>query len=279
MDIKLAKFIFVVISLFSVTSCTANGQTNSVLVANIDILLGEELHETSGLVCDASGTFSINDSGNKPKLYELNERGETKAHSLALKNTDWEALAASNSHFYVADIGNNAGKRKYLTIYAVERSKLKLEGKIELQYENNEPSKNVSLSHDFDGEALTYVDNKLVLFSKSWKSRIAKVYFVDLDKKQQKLEVQVSMEGLPGVITGADFDDTTNTYTVVGYEMGGFGFVLPFIAKLSKDFQVIKVDQLYNYGQVEAVCVHNGKTWFTQEKSPFKPAKLVQVSF
>ena len=201
------------------------------------------------------------------------------ARSLALKNKDWEALTASETHFYVADIGNNGGKRKDLTIYAVVRDGLSPDGKMVVQYEDNKPSKNVSLAHDFDGEALTYVANKLVLFSKSWKSKTAKVYFVDIDKKLQKLKVQASIEGLPGVITGADFDDSTSTYTVVGYEMGGFGFSIPFIAKLSADFKVVKVAQLSNYGQVEAVCVHDGKTWFTQEKSPFKPAKLVQVSF
>ena len=244
MGTKLAKSIIVVISFFAAISCTAKGKVSSSYTINVDVSLGGELLETSGLVCDSSGIYSINDSGNAPELFELNQKGEAMARSLALKNKDWEALTASETHFYVADIGNNGGKRKDLTIYAVVRDGLSPDGKMVVQYEDNKPSKNVSLAHDFDGEALTYVANKLVLFSKSWKSKTAKVYFVDIDKKLQKLKVQASIEGLPGVITGADFDDSTSTYTVVGYEMGGFGFSIPFIAKLSADFKAVSYTHL-----------------------------------
>ncbi|CAA0350237.1 conserved hypothetical protein [Alteromonas infernus] len=62
--------------------------------------LPDELAETSGLFCEQSGMFSLNDSGNAPVIYRVNYQGEIVERTpLALTNKDWEAITADADAF------------------------------------------------------------------------------------------------------------------------------------------------------------------------------------
>jgi hypothetical protein len=235
------------------------------------------LQETSGLLCDDSGMYSINDSGNAPSLFSINSNGRLNEIPLPLKNKDWESVAASKTHFYIADIGNNNGKRKDLAIYSIDKKSKQKVSKIQLSYSDNVPSQNVGLAHDFDAEAITFNNNKLILFSKSWGTNVTRVYSLDINNKQQTVSPITFINGLPGMVTGADFNAEKEQYAVVGYEAGGLGFSVPYLAVLDKHFAVLDTYSLSGYGQVEAVCHYQDHLWFTQEKTPLKPAKLVKL--
>jgi hypothetical protein len=84
--------------------------------------------------------------------------------------------------------------------------------------------------------------------------------------------------GLPGVITGGDFDRKNNQFILVGYKLNGMGGFSPFMAIINRNFSLHKSFVLSGYGQVEGVCVApNGEVWFTQESSFFSDHKIVKL--
>lgn len=103
------------------------GSTSSVpsFVAN----LASQCNETSGLVFSNDTIFTINDSGNQPKIQALSSfNGQLLAEwSLSnAVNVDWEALALSPQQMFVGDIGNNMGNRSNYQLYCFERNQLSL---------------------------------------------------------------------------------------------------------------------------------------------------------
>ena len=87
-----------------------------------------ELRETSGLAQsrrDPALFWTHNDSGNQPVLFALNGEGRVVGRSrvLGAELTDWEDIEAgpcgTGSCLYIADIGDNARTREFVTIYSV----------------------------------------------------------------------------------------------------------------------------------------------------------------
>jgi uncharacterized protein YjiK len=243
--------------------------------------LPAELNETSGLYCpDADSIYSINDSGNAPVIYQLNESGEIIKQRSLQKNQDWESITGDDKFFYVGDIGNNKGKRNSVDIQVVDKKSesQKVVRTLKITYEGNDPDKNEYLKHDFDAEALVSIGTKLVLFSKSWKSQIARIYELNKsDKKQQVMAVKL-LEGLPGVITGVDYDSRRKHFIIVGYNIVGFGNFSPFMALLDQDYNLMSSWLLSGFNQVEGVCVNpQGDVWISQESSVFSTHKLAKL--
>ena len=245
--------------------------------------LPEVLKETSGLYCPQVGSaFTVNDSGNKPIIYNIDHTGQIIAKkTVATKNKDWEALTGDNQNFYVGDIGNNDGKRKFVQIHAVPKLDSSVESSItttELYYVNNSVKKNKYLKHDFDAETLINVDDSLFLFSKSWNTGILFIYQLNKIVPKQFVKHIGMIEGLPGIVTGGDFDNKNNRFILVGYELKRLGSFYPFIAIVNKDLTLNNFFELADYGQVEAICVTpSGEVWFTQESSFFSNHKLVKL--
>ncbi|MFT5312597.1 MAG: hypothetical protein ACI8Z9_001075 [Paraglaciecola sp.] len=244
--------------------------------------LPAELSESSGLYCSKEGgIYTINDSGNEPVVYQLSEDGQIESMlSLSAKNVDWEAITGDQTHFYVADIGNNKGDRHFLTVYKYGKQiQSSAHPKaIEIGYKYNYPADNEYLHHDFDAEALVARGQHLVLFSKSWKSQVLNVYLLDKETDQQTLQAFATLDNLPGVVTGADFDNKNQRYVLVGYRRGPLGLAEPFVAVLNVDFELQYWHELEGFAQVEGVCAHpNGELWFTQEDSFFGENKLVKI--
>ena len=202
------------------------------------------------------------------------------------RNRDWEALAYDGEFLYVADIGNNYAKNHELYIYKHDLRVLKLSRHIQkietilfkyadMEGENHKYS---MMSHDLDAEALTIAENKLVLFSKSWKSLLTRVYVLNKESPLQLVNSVATVKGLPGVITGADYDAALRSYVVVGYDPKRLPGFSPYIAILNASFNLVETRPLHGFGQVESVCFGGGQSiWFAQESSLFKPASLIKM--
>ncbi|MEM5499945.1 hypothetical protein WNY77_21285 [Paraglaciecola mesophila] len=275
------SWLAIVLSFISINSCAVAGQSGYSIIESHS--LPSELEESSALFCAGKDQiYSINDSGNAPIIFQLSDNGDILSQRSPenVKNKDWEALTADDEFFYVGDIGNNRGTRKNVTIYKFPRD-VNVNAKtvnMSLAYEGNNTKANESLNHDFDAEALVAVDDDLVLFSKSWRSDLLNVYLVDKNKGKQKLSANITVEGIPGVITGADYDKMNEQYVLVGYPSKRVGFGDPFMVLLDKNFTLIETIPLPGYGQVEGVCAHpSGQIWFTQESSIFSSSKLVKL--
>jgi hypothetical protein len=56
--------------------------------------LPDVISASSGLWCGSHGIYTVNDSGNSPTLYKLNQSGELlQCVEIDAANTDWELLA------------------------------------------------------------------------------------------------------------------------------------------------------------------------------------------
>lgn len=278
--LKLGLFPVVTAAVVLMSGCAAQYpmSTKSLSLAPMNVL-SQQLEETSGLYCTDEGLFTINDSGNEATVFELDyNAGVKQAHTLALKNVDWEAITGDDNFLYIADIGNNKGKRESLAIHKVSRHHYDEISSVSVQYQDNTPSDNFPYAHDFDAEAMVMANGKLLVFSKSWRTGIANVYEVG-SETQQTLKPIAQVTGLPGVITGVDFDKARNLYVVVGYKSDPFGNFSTFLAQLDTSFTPIDVWPLDEYKQVEGVCVDKqGDYWFSEEATDLRKASLTRAS-
>ncbi len=243
--------------------------------------LPKALIETSGLYCPEVGeAFTINDSGNKSVVYKINHKAEIIGqYNVDTKMKDWEALTGDESHFYIGDVGNNNGKRKFVQIHALPKQKNSTAVTTsKISYVHNPVKKNENLNHDFDAEALVNKGNDLFLFSKSWNTGTLFIYQLNKDSAKQSVVPISSIDDLPGLITGADYDQANQRFILVGYGLRGLGSFYPFITILDQQLNLIKSFAISNFQQVEGLCVTpNGEVWFTQEGGFFSSAKLVKL--
>jgi hypothetical protein len=192
---------------------------------------------------------------------------------------DWEALTGDKTHFYIGDVGNNNGKRKVVQIHALpKQTSAAAVTTSKISYVNNSVKKNENLNHDFDAEALINQDDNLFLFSKSWNTGTLFIYKLSKDLPKQSIAPISSIDGLPGMITGGDYDKKNKRFVLVGYELKGLGIFYPFITILDEQLNLIKNIDISDFQQVEGVCVTpNGDIWFTQEGGFFSSQKLVKL--
>ncbi|MFT4808138.1 MAG: hypothetical protein ACI9LX_001464 [Paraglaciecola sp.] len=285
------RFILLVsINLLVACGSFASSNPNYVVLEENDLV--NELKETSGLYCPQIGSaFTINDSGNKSIIFKIDSSGQIINKKLvSAKNKDWEAITGDSQYFYIGDVGNNNGKRKFVQIHIVPKLFLKkltpkkgsesttYDTSLSLFYINNSINKNEYLNHDYDAETLINLDDSLFLFSKSWNSGTLFIYQLNKIEATQYVEPVSEIMGLPGVITGGDFDRKNNQFILVGYKLNGMGGFSPFMAILNRNFSLQKSFALSGYGQVEGMCVApNGEVWFTQESSFFSDHKMVKL--
>jgi hypothetical protein len=113
--------------------------------------------ETSGLETFGDYLITHNDSGDKPKLYILNQNGEKMMEIKLnqLKNKDWEDIAKDSENYYIADTGNNNATRENLKIYILDYDFF-LRGEISIKYKSQTTFSKEPIN-EFDAEALAVV--------------------------------------------------------------------------------------------------------------------------
>ena len=157
--------------------------------------LPKELVESSALAYLNKEFYSINDSGNEPKIYVFNDKGGIQ-HTCFIENVsnvDWEALCFDEKYIYIGDIGNNLNKRKDLGIYRVEREKVRAFNSVEaeiirFQYHGQQDFPPEQNDLYYDAESLVMRNDSLFIFTKNRTEPfdgIAKVYYVPSNFESQ----------------------------------------------------------------------------------------------
>lgn len=223
--------IFALLMLLSLTGCgSAQGLSLELLpVARFD----SSLSEASGLIRWQQGFISHNDSGNAPELFVLNHEGKISARlTVPAKNHDWEDIAAQGNTLYLADTGNNSGRRRELNILVLTLAQdtLNLASILPVAYAEQTSFQPPRHQHNFDAEALTKVDDELWLFTKRWLDQETAIY--RLPTHQEAMNAARATEPTPlqaqqqlntqMLVTGADFDEQTNTLMLLGYSRSWF---------------------------------------------------------
>lgn len=186
------------------------------------------LNETSGLALAGDGNVYVhNDSGNPPELYLVNPGDGQIKRTIRIsgrRNNDWEELAGDSSFLYIGDFGNNAGRRKDLTILKISRTELALRdtvsaGLIQFYYPEQR-SFAAGNAHNYDCEAMIAIGDSLYLFTKNRGNLGTDIYRLPMDPGSYPA-AHLGHFNTRGLVTAADFlPGARNTLVLLGYETG-----------------------------------------------------------
>ncbi|AOW19565.1 hypothetical protein [Urechidicola croceus] len=237
--------------------------------------LPELLSETSGLEFFNNKFISHNDSGGQPVLYELDSVYGSIVRTVTIlnaKNTDWEDIAQDEKHIFVADMGNNAGKRRDLKIYKISKNdylnnSTVIAKTINFKY-GDQKDFSSSSKNNFDAEALTSFKDSLLIFSKNRGDSKTKIYTLSKDGDSQIAKYKTTLD-VDGLITGATYNASNDSVLLCGY----VDTLSPFLIYIesfstSKSFVRINLSQIIGVGsQVEGIAFdENGNYYFSREK-------------
>lgn len=260
---------------------STNGLTKLSLAERYD--LPKTLQESSGLAWLNDTLWTLNDSGNEPRLYALDLRGNLlDSRTTANTNIDWEDMTVAHGNLIVADMGNNYGTRKNLYLLEIQLSNghTNTLDSIPFYYPEQE-NFNTQQATPFDAEGIIFIDDQLVVFTKNRSTLTTEIYLVS---KATEAAEKIGSLDVGSLITGADYQEQSKTLALTGYEKNGKQYLYVVndfsLSKLSSvDIQQYKLD--LDKAQVEGVSIVDNKTfWITSESeeiSEYRPflAKVV----
>jgi len=283
---KLLSLSFLLFSMITVGCHSTTESAQSAIIAGTEKItsLDKKVDETSGLIFYDNSFWTINDSGDNPNLYRLDQSTGEVSQIITLSNgtnVDWEDIAQDEKFIYIGDTGNNHGSRTKFQVYKVAKSKISSSGNLTIEAEiiefiyENQPSMLIAYAHDFDCEALTIINDKLTLFTKNWGSNNTDCYQID-DSGIAKKVASYKSEGL---ITGAHYEASKDRIIMIGYQRSNKKEPFIFqIASFSKSANTIRHDlpDLAGY-QTESICINDEKIYITNEANNNSRQTLYRV--
>ena len=232
------------------------------------IKLSSEVEETSGLEYIGDNLLTINDSGDKARVYVFTPKGHLikNIRFYDLKNKDWEDIAADKEHYYIADIGNNFATRENLKIYILSKDLIP-QGTIKIKYEAQKTFSKES-RNEYDAEALTVVGDDLVLFSKNRKTLKSQIYFFPKTEGSYSLTPTAVID-TKALVTAADYSSEEDLMVLTGYDFKGIQYFFTL-----KNFKKNGIENIYlkrysipvKPAQIEGVKIINqNEFWITSE--------------
>ena len=273
----------IIIILFFLTSCVSSYP------------ISNQLSEISGIENPVGSVcISINDSGDEPVLYIMKSDGVIfhKIFISGAKNVDWEDLSFDGDFLYIGDIGNNRNQRKDLIIYRIPLNNSwghdYIDGKLNHNLPDTLRADLFSFNYpdqmsfppeesrmNFDSEALTYADGKILILSKDRSKPyqgLSKIYEIDLSDKPSKTKLlqEIQLNGvswLTGSVTGCDY--LNNKLYVLTYKR------LYIFERTKGQFKFLRRKNLGPLQQWEGICVESdSEVRIVAEKSRLGKQKM-----
>lgn len=169
------SILFILISLFVFTTLYIVGLIYSLYSKKI-VSVDPKLKEISGIEYDKhKRLWAVNDSGDDPKIYQLNNDGSIEREILIsnAKNIDWEDMTQNKfGHFFLGDFGNNSNNRRWLTIYKIEnpidiKTNTTEAEIIKFTYPELDSTPVTAAQRNYDLEAFVALGRHLYLFTKN----------------------------------------------------------------------------------------------------------------
>jgi hypothetical protein len=262
-------------------SCIYNPGTAEPLVSYI---LSETISETSGLIVWNDQLWTHNDNIDTD-IYSLDTvNGKiTQIYSLAgIKNRDWEEISQDEDYIYLGDFGNNAGNRKDLKIYKIDKNSLlnrsPVADSIGFSYSdqvNFTPGLN---NTDFDCEAFVVSEDSIYLFTKQWISNRTSVYSLPKIPGNHIAKLNSSFD-VNGLVTGAFYMESKRIIVLSGYSKNLDPFLYLLYDFSSHDFfsgNKRKISVLLPFHQTEGITSADGiKYYITNEN--FSPNPFISI--
>lgn len=253
--------------------------------------IDSSINETSGLVYCNNRFYTINDSGDGPFIYEVNDDGSTLIRKIRVRNAlnvDWEEITQDNNFIYVGDIGNNFGRRKNLCIYKINKEQLINSTdtlvdseKIEFSYEGVKVSEDWELSK-YDSEAFICFNDTIVIFNKNWQEYWCYIYTLPNIPGKYTI-TQKNKFRLNGLVTASTLSPDKKTLLLLGYRE-----YIPFVlsVKLQHVSDLLKPVKFKTrqypckiYNQTEGIMyVNDSVICVSSEYNPIRKGKLFRAS-
>ena len=213
-------------------SCTYNP---TIYNPDFAYMLPVTVEETSGLIYWEDALWTINDSGNPPILFRIDESTGEVVQKITLSdatNVDWEALAQDDEYIYIGDFGNNSGNRNDLKIYRLKKSDIPSSGNanvtsdiLNFVYEDYPRERIKRKENNFDCESLIVIEDSLYLFSKNWGDDKTKLYRLPKVPGDYTAKLLATYD-VAGLVTGADYNAEAKEVTLIGYTNNNY---VPFL--------------------------------------------------
>lgn len=230
--------------------------------------LSNSLKETSGLTFLKDKLYTLNDGGNTNEIFEIDKNSGKILSKLKtdFTNKDWEAITSDGENFYIGDFGNNAGSRKDLAIYKID-----FQGnyfKNSFNYSAQDDFSTRYLSHNYDAEAMIFLNEKIHVFSKEWSSKNISHYTIDLQNSENQSLVSLESFYAGFVITDAAYFQ--GKLYVVGYTRKAKVYMMIFEGNseglfFSKPLKKYKLGSATSVGQVEGIVVNKDGIYISNE--------------
>ena len=230
--------------------------------------LSDSLKETSGLTFLKDKLFTLNDGGNTNEIFEIDKNSGKILSKLKINfpNKDWEAITSDDEDFYIGDFGNNAGSRKDLAIYKTD-----FKGnysKNSFNYSAQDDFSTRYLSHNYDAEAMIFLNEKIHVFSKEWSSKNISHYIVDVQNSENQSLVSLESFHAGFVITDAAYFE--GKLYMVGYTRKAKVYMMIFQENseglfFSKPLKKYKLGSFLSIGQVEGIAVNKDGIYISNE--------------
>ena len=241
--------------------------------------LASQCDETSGLVFTNDTIFTINDSGNQPKVQALSAVNGQLLAEWSLTNAvnkDWEALALSPQQMFVGDIGNNMGNRSIYELYRFERNQLSVMNttinvqKLVFKFADQPAGAFPANAHNYDAEAMFFWQDSLHILSKNWQNLWTRHYVLPTNWQDTLVVEPRDSFYVNGLVTDAVFDGSSNQVFMLGYKKESTGLYSSFMYRLigvdqglfAGNFQRIELGSTLTLAQTEGICVSGPQAGF-----------------
>ena len=244
---------------------------NAQASASIVGTLPEDVPESSGLIYYNNRLITHNDSGNLPRLYELDTLSSQIIRTVTINNAsniDWEDITQDDTYIYIGDFGNNSGNRQDLRIYRIKKSEYDAFSSIDpeiinFSYEDQTNFSEIQNS-DWDAEALVDFNDQLLIFTKQWQTNGTVVYSVPKEPGSYSAK-NMGFYDISGLVTGATFNKSSNVMMLLGYSPQ----LQPFIVRIVEPSAGLifngteeKLDLGIGFSQVEGIGYSDFRTYF-----------------
>ncbi|HXH32704.1 MAG TPA: hypothetical protein VNJ01_18035 [Bacteriovoracaceae bacterium] len=235
--------------------------------------------------------WTLNDKNNSAEVFAVSTDGENLGsfEITGAKNSDWEDISVAacfddraKSCIYIADTGNNKGKREDFTIYVVEEPQRLTSGALALKMKINFTSRE---GLNFESVSVNERDNSFILVSKSGQmddksspsQQVSKVFLlgpgserlreiasIDFKKFSSRLKKEDTM------VTSGDFHSGSQTLLLGTY---GKAFEIP-LGQLAAFATMAKLIDVPAMDKAESIAYHEstqGLSIFTSSEGMDQP--------
>lgn len=231
-------------------------------------VLSDSLRETSGLTFFKDRLYTINDGGNPNIIYEIDKNSGKilKKIQTNFPNKDWEAITNDGENLYIGDFGNNAGNRRDLTIYSIDnQQEINV---IKFSYQNQKDFSVNYLNHDFDAEAMVFINNKIHLFTKEWSAKKVSHYIINPKLSENQSVTKSESFNTGFVVTDAAYYE--NKLYVIGYTKKAKTYLMIFEQNdeglfFSNPTKKYRLGSALTVGQIEGIAVNADGIYISNE--------------